>query len=774
MKYNFLIVVFLTSFSVLAQNITVDSQTYTAQQLIENILINSSCISDVIVTNVVGGDFNNTDQSLGYFDASGTTFPFKEGLVLSTGKLTNVKGPNTTLSDDDAQGWVGDADLEKVLNESNTVNATVIEFDFTAITNQISFNYVFASEEYQENNANTCKYSDLFGFLIRPKNGVDYTNIALVPNTETPVKVTTVHPTIPGGCAAQNEEYFDSWNGSTAPINFNGQTKVLTAKATIIPNETYHVKLVIADEQNYRYDSAVFLQAGSFESSTDLGEDKLIDTRNPVCFNEYLELNAFTSGNNNSYKWFKNKVELPLETNSTFTVTEAGVYNVEVTLGSGCISYGEITIEYAEDLETNQNYLRLCDDDDDGLTFFDLHLADPFYKVDMTGLEVVNFFLVQDDADKNVNAIPNPAVFFNTEPNQVVYARIENEFGCYEVQSLSLDANYATISIKELYACDDDYDGIAIFSLNELRSLIQPEVSSAANISFFSSYNDAAYHQNELSDNYENSIANSQNIWVKAQDIFCELLTTITLKVSNKPELEANTEQFYCLDLYPETIRLETGVLDNSSNSSYNYEWFKNNESLAVNDDFIEVNETGIYKVIVTNLENCASERTILVQSSEKAIIETVLVEETNNSNIVTIITSGIGAYKFSLDNNSSGFQESNVFLNVSSGSHTVYVQDINGCTTVEESIIISGFPKFFTPNNDGFNDTWKPIGIDEEFNAKIYIFNRFGELLIQLNPMGNGWDGTFNGESLPSSDYWYKIIYSDGKIENGHFTLKR
>lgn len=772
MRYIIFLIIFFTSIPVIAQNVSVDTKTYTTQELIEDILIDSDCITNVVVTNVIGGNFNNTDQSYGYFEGNGSAFPFQKGLVLSTGKGTNVEGPNNRLSDDDAPGWVGDTDLENVLNESNTTNATVIEFDFTAISNQISFNYIFASEEYQENNANTCKYSDLFGFLIRPKNEVDYTNIALVPNTETPVKVTTVHPTIPAGCTAQNEEYFGSWNGVTAPINFNGQTKVLTAKATIIPNETYHVKLVIADEQNYRYDSAVFLQAGSFESNTYLGENRLIDTKNPLCFNETLELDAFISGNNNSYKWFKNNVELPLETNSSYTVTEAGVYNVEVTLDSGCISFGEITIEYAKDLDTGSNYLRLCDDDDDGLTFFDLHLADPFYG-DMTDLEVVNFFLIEDDAKNNVNAIPNPSVFFNTVPNQVVFARIENEFGCYEVESLTLDTSSTSISTKEFFACDIDYDGIATFNLNELRTLIQPEASAPATITFYSSYNDAAYHQNQLPNNYENTTPNSQKIWVKAQDIFCEFLTTVTLKVSNKPELKANSEQFYCLDIYPETIRLEAGVLDNTLAVNYNYEWFKNDISLALYNDFIEVNEAGNYKVIVSNLENCTSERIIVVKASEKAIIEDVLIDETNNNNTVTLITSGIGNYEFSLDNNSE-FQQSNVFLNVSSGNHTFYVKDINGCITVEKSITISGFPKFFTPNNDGFNDTWKPIGINENFNAKIYIFDRYGKLLLQLNPLGNGWNGLVNGSIMPSSDYWYRVYYENGEIVKGHFTLKR
>ena len=164
--FNHFISLFV-SFTVLSQNVQVSSSAYTPQELIENVLINSACIENLVVTNVVGGDFNSTEKSYGYFDATGSSFPLQSGIVLSTGKLANVGGPNTSLSDDDASGWGGDSDLEMILNESNTLNATLIEFNFSAPANQISFNYIFASEEYQENNSSTCQYSDLFGFLIR-------------------------------------------------------------------------------------------------------------------------------------------------------------------------------------------------------------------------------------------------------------------------------------------------------------------------------------------------------------------------------------------------------------------------------------------------------------------------------------------------------------------------------------------------------------------------------------------------------------------------------
>jgi hypothetical protein len=347
MKITFNILCFLTTLLTFSQNITVDSQTFSPQELIENILIDSNCIDNISVTNFIGGDFGGLEQSFGYFDATGTTFPFETGIVLSTGRLSNVPGPNTTLSDDDAPNWSGDNDLEIVLNETNTINATILEFDFTSVATEISFRYIFASEEYQEGNPNTCNFSDLFGFLIRPVAETQYTNIALVPGTNTPVKVTTVHPEIPGGCAAENEDYFESFNPAVTPINFNGQTTILTAIAQTVPNETYHVKLVIADEQNYRFDSAVFLEAGSFRLSTGLGPNLLTNNGNAICGDDIYTILTNEPGINNTYKWFKDDIELIGETNINLEVSEGGIYSVELTKDS-CILFGEVTIEYAE------------------------------------------------------------------------------------------------------------------------------------------------------------------------------------------------------------------------------------------------------------------------------------------------------------------------------------------------------------------------------------------------------------------------------------------
>ena len=209
-----------------AQNISVD-EGYTPQDLVEDVLINSTC-ANVFNVSVSGGNFATGEKSFGYFDGTGTTFPFQNGIILSTGKINNAPGPNGYLSDDGGgMGWNGDPDLNDALGLSNTFNATVLEFDFIPLGNRISFDYIFSSEQYLSSpSSNQCNYTDGFAFLLKRNGDISYQNLAVIPGTTTPVKVNTVRG--PGTiCPPANAAYFDAFNGTNHPTNFNGQTKVL-------------------------------------------------------------------------------------------------------------------------------------------------------------------------------------------------------------------------------------------------------------------------------------------------------------------------------------------------------------------------------------------------------------------------------------------------------------------------------------------------------------------------------------------------------------------
>ena len=435
-----------------AQYITVD-ESFTPQQLIEDKLINSPC-ANVFNVAVSGGNFASGEKSYGYFDTTGTGFPFTNGIVLTTGKTINTIGPNASLSDDGGNmGWDGDPDLNQALGLTNTFNATVLEFDFIPQGDHISFDYIFSSEQYLLNpSANQCNFTDGFAFLLKRNGDPNYQNLAVVPNTTIPVKVNTVRG--PGTiCPPANAAYFDAFNDINHPTNFNGQTKVLTAQSDVIPGDTYHIKLVIADEGNYRYDSALFLGGESFNFGVDLGEDRLISTGTALCSTQTLPLNA-TQTSAIGYQWFENNVALVSETNPTYLVTSAGDYSVTINYGGNCEATGTIRVEYAVDLIVNQTRFSECDNDanQDGITAFNLTDIIPDLFTNLPSNYTISFFA------STTSTTALPFIYANTNPYlQTIYARITNIQGCYSDYPLDLIVNTfpAIITDEEVGLCEN-------------------------------------------------------------------------------------------------------------------------------------------------------------------------------------------------------------------------------------------------------------------------------------------------------------------------------
>lgn len=142
------------------------------------------------------------------------------------------------------------------------------------------------------------------------------------------------------------------------------------------------------------------------------------------------------------------------------------------------------------------------------------------------------------------------------------------------------------------------------------------------------------------------------------------------------------------------------------------------------------------------------------------------------DNHVVTV--SAKGKYLYRLNDDS--FQESPVFKNVLAGFNTFYVLDENGCgeTSIHKTII--DYPRFFTPNNDGSNDTWQIIGVEYLINTIIQIANRYGKPLFTLTKGSKGRDGFYNGKRMPKNDYWFILFYTDAndvkqKVKS-HFSL--
>ncbi|MEP3211229.1 MAG: T9SS type B sorting domain-containing protein [Maribacter sp.] len=196
----------------------------------------------------------------------------------------------------------------------------------------------------------------------------------------------------------------------------------------------------------------------------------------------------------------------------------------------------------------------------------------------------------------------------------------------------------------------------------------------------------------------------------------------------------------------------------------------------------IDVTQGGTYSLTVTNTQNglsCSNTQAVTVVVSIPPVIANIEIEDLQEENTVSVFTQQAGDWEYSLDNGA--FQSSSIFQNVLPGSHSITVNDIRGCGSVTEQIVVVGFPKFFTPNGDNMHDYWQIDGVSNLENPSVFIYDRFGKLLAQLTANSQGWDGTFAGKPLPSSDYWFKLTYSDtngqiteAKYINNHFSLRR
>lgn len=511
-KILFLLFCFFTIHG-FSQNITVDD-TQTAQQLIQNVLFNNSGCASISNFAVTGGNFGNSENSYAYFNGNNSTFPFDEGVVLSTGTANHTVGPNTSLSDDEGMAWGTDSDLNALF--SDTLNATVLEFNFVPVTNYMSFEYIFASEEYQEGDNSTCNYSDVFAFLIKATTDTSYTNIAVIPNTTIPVQVTSVHPEIPGACAAENENYFGSWNNGTAPINFNGQTAVLKAESNVVAGQTYHIKLIIADHTNYRYDSAVFLKAGSFNIGTDLGIDILRSTGNALCGTENLLLDCNVAVAN-SYTWSVDTLPyddiftpLPGEITQTYNVTTEGRYKVEVDLGGTCVSEGIITVEYATIPTVFNTDLVSCNDDGTNFSIFNLQDANYDITNGDSSLSVINYYTNPTNPS---TLITNFDTYTNIAQDQQIYAEVVNMEGC---------TNFAIITLKVFQNPTIKADESVMYCLNTFPDTIELEagiLGDATNYTYQWFYN--------------NGIDPVQNLAQTTQQISINNIGVYTVEITN-------------------------------------------------------------------------------------------------------------------------------------------------------------------------------------------------------------------------------------------------
>ena len=473
MKKIVLPIVLFLSVCSYSQFITVN-EGYTTRELIEDILINDICTTASNFGSRTGSDYGQ-GNGIGAFSANGSDFPYQNGIILSSGFVSNAPGPNSnaTLEDGDPS-WPGDVDLDAYTNVSESLNASFIQFDFVPSISSISFNFIFASEEY--NQVFECVYSDAFAFILTDQATGIVRNLAVLPGSETPIECTNVHPLVLGlgGCAAINEIFFDKYNfdpfnnSNFSATAFNGQMTSLSAQGNVIPGNLYTIKLVVGDDGNgiddTIYDSAVFLEAGSFNSALDPGTDGVLT----ICEGEVVTSAELFSSLGGSPDGGGLWSPLPLAGAGTYTYT-----HLAVGLCPGVSAVVEVDAQTAPPIFPPP-VLEYCDPDNDGFGSFTLTDADTYVLGGNTTVTLeVSYHYTPDDAQNGVNKIEDSPYFNDVQNTQLVYVRLyDTSSGCYSTTTLELSVLSSPQithpdDLFPLVQCDD-----AIFDLTQSEQFI--------------------------------------------------------------------------------------------------------------------------------------------------------------------------------------------------------------------------------------------------------------------------------------------------------------
>lgn len=318
------------------------------------------------------------------------------------------------------------------------------------------------------------------------------------------------------------------------------------------------------------------------------------------------------------------------------------------------------------------------------------------------------------------------------------------------------------------YKCDDLDKGFISVDLTSYNSNL---ITNTANCTF--DFYKSPIGASNQTVNDKITITNPFNLTVGTSVIYvritsintCHQIVELQLTLYPKPQITIKDIAPICEN---QTITIDAGSGFDS------YTW----STGATNQQIITVSQLGNYNVSVTKNNGaitCTATKNFKVVKSNIATIKNIEITDftaTENTILVNLSTSSVGDYSYSLDG--INYQESPQFSNLISGLYTVYVKDNNGCGIADDEIYLLMYPKFFTPNGDGFNDIWKIEFSEIEPNLDIKILDRYGKFIKQLNGLSLGWNGTYNSVDLPADDYWFVITRLNGKEIKGHFALKR
>ncbi|MGK4567004.1 T9SS type B sorting domain-containing protein [Flavobacterium sp. 3HN19-14] len=453
---------------------------------------------------------------------------------------------------------------------------------------------------------------------------------------------------------------------------------------------------------------------------------------------------------------------------------------------------------YPNPVITAPDALTLCGT---GTAIFNLNIRKAQIVNGNANYQVV-FYETQADLNAN-NPIAAPEAYESAPRTIVVNVTDPTNNNCTSITTLQLKVTENPGSPNNpnlLEGCDDS--GFFTFDLTEREfPMTGSTPPGQLGFKYYINLADAESNNGNNITNPEaftNTVASHQIIYVRINStvnfdsetgIACYRILEQDLFVRPFPldHVTKKTTYKICVDINDHVVN-QAFIDTKLSDADYDFIWFNGfdavpgNEIITASGSTFSTPTPGQYSVKITDLTNQALCATVANFTTENTVIPFSVVGdpaeliafEVDNT-ITAIVTPQSGDFEYQLNDN--GWQYSNVFQNIREGIYTLTVRNQFGCGEVSTEIVVVDFPRFFTPNGDGFNDNWNiggRIGLDI---SDVLIFDRFGKLVKEITKDETGWDGTLNGNQLPADDYWFKIDYVKNGVKKefrSHFALKR
>ncbi len=546
MKKTLLILFLLSATFSFSQGIIVDNTTLSVPQLVSNELLQNSCSNE---TNFIFSDH----IGIGQFTNTNPGFPITSGIIIRNGNAKNTEGIYTGLNESSQTNTNGDADLQAISTSTGQAapitDVAFVQFDFTPLSSNFSFDFIFASNEYGEFQ---CGFSDVFAFLLTDLTTGVTTNLAVLPGTTTPVSVKNIRDgAYNPACLSVNPNLFSRYNVTNAAvsaINMRGETTLLTATSPVTPNRTYRIKLAIGDYLDSNYDSAVFIKGGSFITSANLGPDRTMCTGETVALNGGL-------GPGYSYTWEHNGVIIPGATNATYNATQTGTYEVTATLG-GCVITDEVEITAL--MTSALNNITVCNT---GQATYQFNLL----QNDQTtlGVSAAEYTLMYFSSLANANAngpqIPvGQLSSYTSAPNQTIYVKLVHTTNgnsiCSTIYTFNLliGNSFVANTPPNLRICGSATADVPVDLTTQNAIILGAQNPANYNITFYNSQNDAQISINAIPapDTFTTTMPQSpQTIWVRVEDITnpnCFKTVNFTITIFPRPPVDSIDDVIEC------------------------------------------------------------------------------------------------------------------------------------------------------------------------------------------------------------------------------------